>query len=167
MTLNQKERKHFNISTWKTQSSPFLRLRWEGYVTERNEHTAKTQRRVTLNTNWPKQNRKTVGRARTWPHYCQQPDIYFRKMPRNILNIFTVFQCFTYLLHDLTCHVRAQGFHYESITTDDMRWLELSVWSAMIWFLGICVPASAARLKEWTAYLKQQPRLRTLHQYLR
>jgi len=30
-----------------------------------------------------------------------------------------VFQCFTYLLHDLTCHVRAQGFHYESITRDD------------------------------------------------
>jgi hypothetical protein len=57
----------------------------------------------------------------------QQPDKDLRNMPRNILNIFTVFQYFTYLIHDLTCHIRAQGFHYESVTTDDTRWLELSV----------------------------------------
>jgi hypothetical protein len=57
---------------------------------------------ITLNTNWPKQNKEAVGSARRLLQYCQLPDKNSRDISRDIWNFSQHFKIFICLFHDFS-----------------------------------------------------------------
>jgi hypothetical protein len=55
-----------------------------------------------LNTNWPKQNKEAVVRARGLLRYCQLSEKYSRDISRDIWNSLRYFEIFMYLFHEFS-----------------------------------------------------------------
>lgn len=83
---------------WATHESLFYRHRWEGSVTMGRANTETVRPITSLNTNWPKQNKEAVVRARGLLRYCQLS----KKYSRDIWNSSRYFKIFMYLFHEFS-----------------------------------------------------------------